>query len=137
MGKLPQDDPRYLKWRRSLSKRPAPWNKGCTKDDHSGVNKISETFKRKKIDNFAEWRRDARENGSVPNGYPPFRKDEKLAFLIVIFLGDGHLYGHERTDSLMITLGPTSPIFGNIRQKLSRTSFEKILTSTNRRPVNR
>ena len=53
---LPKDDPRYIKWKESLKKRPAPWCKGYTKENHPSIAKMVKTFKRRKIDNFRNWR---------------------------------------------------------------------------------
>lgn len=125
VGRLPHDDPRYVKWRQSLMKRPAPWNKGYTKDNHPSVEKISKTFKKKGIDNFAEWRRVAREKGVIPNGYPPFKKDQSFAFLIGMALGDGHVCKHERTESLRITLGTDKPELWRYTAKVVSEIFQK------------
>ncbi len=125
IGRLSHDDPRYIKWRRSLIKRPAPWNKGYTKEDHPSVEKTSRTFKRKGIDNFAEWRRAARENGIIPSEYPPFKRDGNLAFLIGMVLGDGHICKHERTESLRVTLGTDKPDLWKYTTKVVSDVFQK------------
>lgn len=106
---LPKDDPRYVKWHENLKKRPAPWCTGKTKETDSSVRKISETFKRKKIDNFKEWRVEAKRTGKIPNSYPAFKKDESLAFLIGLVLGDGHIDKFPRTEKLSIALGTDKP----------------------------
>lgn len=77
---LPKDDPRFIHWKKSLKKRPPPWNKGKTKRSDPSVNKISETFKRKEIDNFAVWRQNARNSGLIPTTYEPLKKTANLAF---------------------------------------------------------
>ena len=88
----------YLKYMRSS------WNKGQTKNTHSSVLKISETMKRKKIDNFAKWREVARKKGIIPSNYPKLDKNGNLAELIGLILGDGHICKHKRTESLRISL---------------------------------
>lgn len=106
---LPKDDPRFLLWKRSLIKRPPPWNKGKTKENDPSVNKISETFKRKGIDNFAGWRKNARKAGLIPDSAIPFKRTTDLAFLIGLILGDGNINVMARTQCLRITLGTNRP----------------------------
>lgn len=103
---LPKNDPRYLKWKKSLKKRPAPWNKGCTKNTHPIVAKISGTFKRKKIDNFAKWRKKLKQTGKWPitrKFYSILPKNGDLAELIGVILGDGNIYKYPRTEALRIS----------------------------------
>ncbi|MBI3615144.1 MAG: hypothetical protein HY211_01375 [Candidatus Omnitrophica bacterium] len=58
------------------------WNRGKTKENDPRVRKISETFKAKRIDNFDQWRRNARRIGRIPNTQTPLARSEQLAFLI-------------------------------------------------------
>ena len=58
-NRLAKSDPRYKRWHESLKRRPVSWSKGYTKYTHPGVAEISETFEKKKIDNFSEWRKKA------------------------------------------------------------------------------
>lgn len=106
---LPKSDPRYKKWRASLKKRPPPWSKGYTKETHPSVAKISATFRRKKIDNFAQWRKWARARGLLTRTHPPLSKSQELAFLVGLVLGDGHIQKFPRTEALTITLGTDKP----------------------------
>ncbi len=106
---LPKTDPKYIKWRESLKNRDVAWSRGKTKETDSRVKKISETFKRKKIDNFKKWRIHARETGLMPNAYPDFDHSKELAYLIGIVLGDGHIDAFPRTEKLNITLGTDKP----------------------------
>jgi len=99
---LPHNDLRYKKWRESLKKRPAPWSKGFTKDTHPSVRKISETFKKKKLDNFKEWRERMKRLGKIKSNYPAFKQNGDLAELIGVTLGDGHLEKFPRTEALTI-----------------------------------
>ena len=78
-SEIKKDDPRYKKWRRALLRRPAPWSTGHTKETHPSVAKISETFRSKKIDNFAAWRERARKEGVF--GVPELIRSVDLAFL--------------------------------------------------------
>lgn len=102
---LPKTDPRYLKWKSSLKNRPAPWNKGKTKDTDPNVKKISETFLKKKIDNFSAWRIKLIQSGDIVTSYSPLPHSVKLAILIGLVLGDGNIHEFPRTDKLTITLG--------------------------------
>ncbi|MEK7479604.1 MAG: LAGLIDADG family homing endonuclease [Patescibacteria group bacterium] len=92
-----------------LEKRPPPWNTGHTKDSHPGLAKISKTFHKRKIDNFAQWREDAKRRGIIPVAYPPLRKNPQLAFLIGLVLGDGHIQKMPRCEALSIVLGTDKP----------------------------
>lgn len=100
---LPPKDPRYRRWRESLKKRPPPWSKGYTKETHPSVAKISRTFKKRRIDNFKEWRQEAKERGIIRYEWPPFRKDGDLAELLGMILGDGHIAKFPRTECLIIS----------------------------------
>lgn len=122
---LPKDDPRYIKWRRSLKHRPPPWCKGKTKETDASVRKISETFKRRRINNFAIWREKAREIGIIPKGYPPFKKDNTLAFLIGFTLGDGHIHSFLRTERLELVLGTDKPKLIEFVVNVVTTVFNK------------
>lgn len=99
-----RNDPRYKLWRASLLRRPPPWNKGQTKLTSISVSKISETFKKRNIDNFANWRIEAREKGIIPKSYPKLKRSEKLAFLIGLTLGDGNIHAFPRTERLTVAL---------------------------------
>jgi hypothetical protein len=109
---LSKTDPRYIKWLNSLRKKRGcePWNKGKTRFTDRRVKKISETFLRKKIDNFSNWRINARNKGLIPCSTRPFKHSRRLAFLIGMTLGDGCLQKISRTESLRITLGSNRPL---------------------------
>ena len=79
------------------------WSKGLTKETHPSVRKISETMKRRKIDNFAQWRVKAKQNGLIKSEYPALIRGGDLAELIGVTLGDGHIGHFPRCDSLRIT----------------------------------
>lgn len=78
------------------------WNKGFTKDTHPSVLKISETMKRKKIDNFAAWRDKEVRSGRIRIYFSPLPKNGDLAELIGVVLGDGHIERFPRTERLLI-----------------------------------
>lgn len=122
---LSKDDPRYIKWRENLLKRPAPWNSGHTKETHLGVAKISKTFKKRKIDNFSEWRKKAKEQGLIMKEYPPLEKNNNLAFLIGMTLGDGHIHSFPRTEELRISLGTDKPKLWKYTVEILRDVFKK------------
>lgn len=108
---FPQNDPRYQKWRESLKKRPPPWSKGYTKETHPSVMKISKTFKKRSIDNFAKWRVKMKSLGKIRSGYPPLKQNGDLAELIGVILGDGHIGEFPRTESLIISSNANNPGF--------------------------
>lgn len=122
---LQKSDPRYKKWKSSLKKRPPPWNKGKTKDTHPGVKKISETFKREGIDNFARWRKKAKREGLIPSSYPPFQKSERLATLIGLTLGDGNIHKFPRTEKFTLALGTDKPNLIDYSNSLVEEIFNK------------
>lgn len=122
---LPKNDPRYKKWRESLKKRPPPWNKGYTKETHPSVAKIFETFKRKKIDNFAEWRNEMIKKGRIKVNYPALKKSGDLAELIGVVLGDGHICKFPRTESLTIDSNANNPGFVKRYARLIEKIFDK------------
>ncbi|OGZ24372.1 MAG: hypothetical protein A2896_00935 [Candidatus Nealsonbacteria bacterium RIFCSPLOWO2_01_FULL_43_32] len=78
------------------------WNRGFTKETHPSILKISETFKRNKLDNFKGWRKEMKRLGKIRSRYPAFRKTGDLAELIGLVLGDGHIESFPRTESLTI-----------------------------------
>lgn len=124
-SQLPKDDPRYKKWLVSLKKRPPPWNKGKTKETDDCVKKISVTFRRKKIDNFAVWREKARRQGLIPSFYQEYKKDVNLAFITGLILGDGNLYKFPRTECLRIVLGTDKPLLIEYTQDIVYKVFNK------------
>lgn len=99
---LSHNDPRYKRWRESLKKRPAPWNKGYTKETHPSIARMVATFKKKKIDNFKEWRERMKRLGIIKSNYPSFRQNGDLAELTGVILGDGNICNLPRTEELRI-----------------------------------
>jgi len=81
---------------------PKGWNKGFTKENNQSVLKISQTMRKRKIDNFAKWRESAKKIGLIRSTYPAPRKDGNLAELVGVILGDGHIRKFPRTEELSI-----------------------------------
>ncbi|MBI3323305.1 MAG: hypothetical protein HYZ95_02435 [Candidatus Omnitrophica bacterium] len=101
------------------------WNRGKTKENDPRVRKISETFKAKRIDNFAQWRRNARRIGRIPNTQTPLARSEQLAFLIGLTLGDGHVETFPRSERLRIVLGTDKPLLWQYAVKVIQGIFVK------------
>jgi len=78
------------------------WNKGLTKETSHSVKKISETMRRKGLDNFKTWRDQMKRLGKIKAVYQPLRKNGELAELIGVVLGDGNIYAFPRTECLRI-----------------------------------
>ncbi len=122
---LPHDDPRYKRWRKSLKKRPPPWSKGYTKETHPSIARMVATFKKKKIDNFKEWRERMKKVGRIKSNYPPFDKNGDLAELIGVILGDGNIYKHPRTEELRISSNSEDKEFIKRYEGLVDKTFKK------------
>jgi DNA-binding transcriptional regulator WhiA len=108
-----------------MDKGSKPWNKGLTKETSPNVLKISRTFKRRRLDNFKEWRDKMRKTGKIPSSYPSFRKNGDLAELIGVTLGDGHIESFPRTESLTIMSNGSNKGFINRYSNLIEKLFEK------------
>lgn len=122
---LPKNDPRYKKWRESLKKRPAPWCKGYTKETHPSILKISNTFKKKGIDNFAKWRERMKRLGNIKSIYPSFKQNGDLAELIGVALGDGNIFKFPRTEALTIASNAKNKGFIQRYSSLIQKIFSK------------
>ena len=101
------------------------WNRGKTKEDDPRVRKISETFKAKRIDNFAQWRLKARLTGKIPLTHAPLSKTEQLAFLVGLILGDGHIAKFPRSERLRIVLGTDKPLLWKHAARVVQVVFSK------------
>jgi len=88
---VPKNDYRFMLWKDSLKKRPAPWNKGLNKNSDSRVKKISATMKEKKLNNAKIWREKRIKAGEMPSEQSLLEKNWMLAELIGLALGDGHI----------------------------------------------
>lgn len=101
------------------------WNRGKTKESDPRVRKISETFKAKRIDNFAQWRRKARLTGKIPLTHVPLARTGQLAFLVGLILGDGHIEEFPRSERLRIVLGTDKPLLWKHAVKAVQAVFAK------------
>lgn len=125
VGVLPPSDRRYRKWRLSLQKRPPPWNKGHTKQTHPDVAKISATFKQRRIDNFATWRKRAYTLGILRKFSPSLKKNSDLAEYIGVVLGDGNITKFPRTEGIIISANSNNSGFIRRYAHLTRKIFGK------------
>lgn len=98
---------------------PEPWNKGFNKNNNPSVRKISDTFKKKGIDNFAAWR------SKHKIEYKDFVKNGDLAELIGVTLGDGHIHKYVRTEELSIISNSNNEGFALRCGWLMQTVFDK------------
>ena len=135
-SQLDKEDPRYIKWRESLKKRPAPWNKGYNKETHPTLAKISQTFKRKKIDNFSEWRKEAIKQGLIKVDYPSLEESGDLAELIGVILGDGYIGEFPRTEVLGVYANTNNQGFIDRYSDLIEKTFDKKPRVTKRKTSN-
>lgn len=133
---LPKEDSRYREWRKSLEKRPDPWNKGYTKENNLSVAKISSTFKKRRIDNFKEWRKEAIKLGIIKNKFPNFKKNGDLAELIGVVLGDGYIGRFPRTELLTIVSNSKNTGFVERYSRLVEKIFEKKPSLSKRKKSN-
>ncbi|MBI1974912.1 MAG: hypothetical protein HYS57_00965 [Parcubacteria group bacterium] len=101
------------------------WNKGFTKETHPSVMKISQTMRRKRLDNFRAWRQKMKETGKIPAGYPEFPKTGDLAEFIGVILGDGHIQCHPRTQGLIISCNSEHHGFIKRYSSLTEQIFNK------------
>lgn len=122
---LPKNDSRRKRWIKSLKKRPPPWDKGKSKETDLRVKKISDTFKKRKIDNFSKWREEMKKIGKIRSFYPDFFKSNELAFLIGISLGDGNIQSFPRTDRLLVSLNTKYPELVDYVSLIMSKIFEK------------
>ncbi len=101
------------------------WSKGFTKETHPSVRKISDTMKRKNIDNFAGWRREAMRKGVIRTKFSAFKRSGDLAELIGVVLGDGHIAAFPRTERLLIFSNSNNTGFVTRYTELVQKFFEK------------
>lgn len=101
------------------------WNKGLTKETNYSVKKISDTMKLRKIDNFRVWRDRMKAEGKIKSEYHLLPKNEDLAELIGVVLGDGHIWKYERTEELSIFSNANNPGFIKRYSKLIDIVFNK------------
>lgn len=78
-----------------------------------------------KLDNFKEWRDEAKRTGKVKSTYPVLEKNGDLAELIGVILGDGHIRTHPRCESLRIVGSGNNPGFRDRYALLVEKIFRK------------
>ncbi len=91
--------------------------------------KISETFKKKKIDNFKNWRDEMKRTGKMPK-YLSFIKSKDLAEYTGVILGDGNISSFPRTERLIIVGNSNNVGFIRRYSLLTEKIFGKIPTVT-------
>lgn len=101
------------------------WNKGLTKFNNNSVKKISETMKRKKLNNFLTWQKKQVATGKIISTYPELIKNGDLAELIGVTLGDGHICVYPRTEELRIVSNANNPGFVKRYSTLIENVFGK------------
>lgn len=104
---------------------PSNWSKGQTKYTNLSVKKISDTMRRKKIDNFKVWRDRMKTEGKIKSEYLSFKKDGDLAELIGVILGDGHIRVYPRAEELSIFSNSNNPGFVKRYSFLIEKIFDK------------
>ncbi|MFH0827126.1 MAG: LAGLIDADG family homing endonuclease [Candidatus Omnitrophota bacterium] len=92
--------PEFMRHFPGVNIGPMPWSKGETKETNRSLLKLSNSLRKKKKWNFTKWQREKRRQQTTQ--YKQLSRDEELAELIGIVLGDGSLYKHLRTESLRI-----------------------------------
>ncbi len=66
-------------------------------------------MKHKQIDNFANWRTEAKKNRIISDSDSELKESVDLAFLIGLVLGDGNISKFPRVECLRLTLGTDKP----------------------------
>lgn len=101
------------------------WSKGFSKLNHPSLLKLSETMKRRKIDNFSVWRENAKAQGLIRSEYPAFECNGDLAELMGVVYGDGNIEKFPRTERLIIAANFNATNFIKRYQDLTRKMFNK------------
>ena len=87
-------------------------------------------MKDRKLDNFKMWRDKMKAEGKIKSEYSDLRKDEDLAELMGVVLGDGHIRPYPRTEELSIFSNSNNPGFINRYSLLVEKLFCKKSTIT-------
>ncbi|MDO8575561.1 MAG: LAGLIDADG family homing endonuclease [bacterium] len=112
------------------------WNRGLNKNNNLSVRKISDTMKKRKVDNFSNWREKMRKTGKIKSNYPDFVKDGDLAEFIGVILGDGHICKFPRTESLSLFSNSNNLGFVKRYAKIFEKVFHKKPTISKRSKMN-
>lgn len=100
-------------------KKRIPWNKGLSKFNNASVAKIAKTLSTKSKSNFYHWQIKNRKE------YADFVKNENLAELIGVVLGDGHIEKFPRTERLIISSNSKNVGFVKRYANIVEQLFEK------------
>lgn len=92
--------PNFIRRFPSVNIGPMPWKKGETKETNLGLLRLSTTLKNRKEWNFTKWQKKNSKQRAIK--YKELSRNESLAELIGIILGDGNLYKHLRTENLRV-----------------------------------
>lgn len=101
--------PKFIRRFPNANIGPMPWNKGDTKENNPSLLRLSNTLKIRKKWNFTKWQRKRKKQQIIQ--YKELSKDENLAELIGIVLGDGNLYKHLRTENLRVICNSKDTIY--------------------------
>ena len=82
-------------------------------------------MKKRKLDNFKKWRERMKSIGKIKSYYPDFKKDEYLAELIGVVLGDGNIGKFPRTERLIIASNSNNQGFINRYSDIIQKIFLK------------
>ena len=104
------------------------WSKGLTKETNASLLKTSNTMKERGLDNFRAWRDQMKAEGKIKSSYEPLEQCGDLAELIGVVLGDGHIYRHDRCESLRITGDSQKLGFVNYTADLVERIFKRTPT---------
>lgn len=93
-------------------------------------------MRKRRIDNFANWREKMKKLGKIPKEYSPFLPSEDLAEYIGVVLGDGHIEQFPRTERIYISCNSNRPQFVRRYTQLTAILFQKNPTLLKARNVN-
>lgn len=85
-------------------------------------------MKARGLDNFKVWRDQMKKEGKIKSSYNSLKQNGDLAELIGVILGDGHIYKHERCESLRITGDAQKYGFIEYSANLVESVFGKVPT---------
>jgi len=103
----------------NMKQKGKPWNKGFTKFTHPGMMKTSQTMASMARSNFYQWQLKNKK------AYSNFKKDGRLAELIGVVLGDGHIQAFPRTERLIVSSNSQNSGFIKRYKMLIKTIFGK------------
>ena len=94
-------------------------------DMDARAQKISETMRARKLDNFKRWRDAEKKSGLIKSSYRALKRNGDLAELIGVVLGDGHIEKFPRTERLLIFSNSNNPGFVERYKRLVEQTFSK------------